>query len=186
MGALGAAAGRLALRERGISVSGTRFDGWTAAVSRRGVVRGSAITLTSVLAGTRFGEAEALDRNCTRFILAAGDRKDDRFRHVDDDLKVQLQRKGSRRWKTIFEDDDGTANDGGDHIRPIEFRAEYGDKIRIIGTNRQAGGCGLDEVYLFCTRGQRGKRLMARYKCTAAEGDKINFVFVDEVFRLKP
>lgn len=127
----------------------------------------------------------ARDSDCDRFILAAGSDPGDKFKHVDDDFKVELQRKGHRRWKTIFEDSDGTVNDGGKHIRPISFRAHYGDKLRITATNKQAGGCGLDQVYLFCKGDKRGKKLLGRTRCSGDDGKRVDYVFLEKTKRLR-
>ena len=128
----------------------------------------------------------ALDRNCDRFILAAGPDSEDRFKHVDDDVRIELRRRGSRRPVVLLNDNDGTANDGGRHIAPIEFNAEYGDVLRIVATNKQAGGCGFDEVQLFCKGWRRGKKLLDRTVCRPRERDRLDYEFLDESFRLRP
>lgn len=164
------------------------FDGlaerFAAAQSRRRMLLGVGAALAAA-GGTSAQVAEDEARGgCSTFILAAGPNRDDKFKHVDDDFKVELRRKSGRRWETIFDDNDGQPNDGTKHIKPIEFRAKEGDLLRITATNRVAGGCGLDEVYLYCKNGGRGKRLLERYLCRPEEEDKLG-VFLDETFRIR-
>ncbi len=177
--------GNGATTAKGDAMDGARFDRFTEELTRRGVLRALSAVLAAGGGMATTLPTAARDRNCNEFILAAGDDPDKEFRHVDDDFKVELRRRRSRRWNTIFEDDDGEINNGGEHIRPITFRADYGDKIRITAINAVSGGCGLDKVVLFCKGRRRGRKLMGRYRCSSEEGNQIG-VFLVEEFRLKP
>lgn len=149
--------------------------------------------VAAVLRGERVGAA-AFDRNCRRFILSAGSNPEDKFRHVDDDLLVELQRKGRRGWKTIFEDDNGTPNNEKGRIKPVKFRARVGDKLRITVHNSEGTGspddsCEFDGAWLFCDeRGSRGKQVVRRYQRTrVGSGNcRANANFIEETFRIKP
>lgn len=172
------------------------FDRLARAFGRAGSRRatfGLAFGGIAAALGAKRVEAAAFDRDCTRFILSAGNRRTTEFEHVDDDLEIELQRKGSRHWKTIYLDDDGTANENGKHASPVKFRAQVGDKIRITATNGAATAgsqaCELDEIWLFCDdRNSRGKRVFDGYDRTeVGSGNcRVNGVFVSETFRIKP
>jgi len=174
-------------------MDGRRFDRLTAALAARGSRR---TALAAILAAAGAGTAGRVSRaasrytfssGCDRFILAAGDRRDTEFEHVDDDFGVQIKRKGKKSWEDLYIDDDGFINEdnGNRHAKPIEFDARVGDKLRIVARNAAPGGCGLDEIWLFCERGGDGKRLLKRYTCSGSEADRTG-VFLDETFRIKP
>lgn len=151
------------------------------AASRRAafVLVGSAVA--TALASER-AEAAAFDRSCDRFVIAARNRK--KFEHVDDNLLVELQAKGGRRWKTVWDDrTDDDVNFNGQPFRIEPFRARIGDKIRISAYNL-GGACDLDEIWLFCADGRgTGKRVLSRYgeDASCAPGK-----FLEETFRIKP
>lgn len=174
-------------------MDGRRFDRLTAALAARGTRRSTLRTALAVAGFAVAGrEARAASRytfssGCDRFILAAGDRRDTKFEHVDDDFGVEIKRKGKKNWERVYVDDDGFINEdnGNRHADPIKFDARVGDKIRIVASNAEPGGCGLDEIWLFCERGGDGKRLLKRYYCTDSEKSRTG-VFLDETFRIKP
>lgn len=166
-------------------MGGAGFDALARAVGRRGSRRaafGAAAAWAATLARGGPAAAATFDRNCSQFQIAARDRK--KFEHVDDNLLIEVQAKGSRRWKSVWDDrTDDNVNYKGDPFRVKPFRAKVGDKIRIRAYNLE-GQCDLDEVWLFCADGRgTGKKLLNRYgpksSCPAAQ-------FVDETVRIKP
>jgi hypothetical protein len=102
---------------------------------------------------------EGFARDCRRFVIAAGPDRDDKFRHVDDDLVIELIPKGKRGGaKVLLEDDNNSPNgNNGDHLKVNPFTAEVGDKIRIVARNEVVGGCELDEIWIHCIEGRGGK-----------------------------
>jgi hypothetical protein len=148
--------------------------------SRRGVA-GAAVAAAAGLLGVRSAGAAAFDRNCSQFVLAGRD--DRNFEHVDDNLFVEVQAKGSRRWKAVWDDrTDDNVNFQGEPFRIRPFRARVGDKIRISAYNVE-GSCDLDEVWLYCANGRgTGKRVLSRYGPKSCAPGK----FFEETFRIKP
>ncbi len=143
--------------------------------------------------GSNRAEAAAFDRDCTRFILSAGSDPARKFRHVDDDLLVEIQRKGRRKWKTVFEDDNDTPNNDKGRINPVKFRARVGDKLRITVNNTAGTGnddsCEFDGAWLFCDeRGSRGKQVVRKFSQTRVGqgGCTSGGNFIEETFRIKP
>lgn len=102
---------------------------------------------------------EGFSRDCRRFVIAAGPDRDDKFRHVDDDLDIELIPKGKRGGaKILLEDDNNSPNgNNGDHLKVNPFTAKVGDKIRIVARNEVVGGCELDEIWIHCIEGRGGK-----------------------------
>lgn len=149
--------------------------------------------IAAALRGERV-EAAAFDRDCTRFIISAGTDPDDKFRHVDDDLTIELVRKGKRKPKSLVTDTNGTPNgEDGRHIKPVKFRARVGDRIRIAVRNSVGTGeddaCEFDGAWLYCDeRGSRGKQVIRKFKRTEVDGKrcKSGADFIDETFRIKP
>jgi hypothetical protein len=170
-------------------VDGTLFDRLTASLARRGSRRiafGIAAG-TMLAAGTAIpASARTFDRDCRRFRLAAGDDPDRRFNNLDDNLLVEVQRKGGRNWETVWDDtNDDNVNFRGEPFRIPPFDAKVGDKLRIQAFNL-GGSCELDEIWLFCERGRhndRGKRLTAGVgrDDSCAEGQ-----FFEETYRIRP
>jgi hypothetical protein len=149
--------------------------------SRRTAV-GAAVAAMAAAAGSRLAPVAAFDRNCDEFVLAA--RNEKKFRHVDDNLLVEVQPKNSNRWRVVWDDtDDNNVNFEGEPFRIKRFRAEVGDRLRIRAFNLE-GPCDLDEIWLFCANGRgSGRRLLQRFgpDNTCPEGE-----FLDETVRIRP
>jgi hypothetical protein len=93
---------------------------------------------------------------CERFLISAGPSKTDRFKHIDDDMFIELLPAGSSP-KVLFKDDNDAPNGpGGSHPTVDPFTAEVGDRIRIVARNEVAGGCELDAIWLHCLEGKGG------------------------------
>jgi hypothetical protein len=94
--------------------------------------------------------------SCERFLISAGPSKTDRFKHIDDDLFIELLPAGGTP-KVLFKDDNDAPNGpGGSHPTVDPFTAEVGDRIRIVARNEEAGGCELDAIWLHCLEGKGG------------------------------
>jgi hypothetical protein len=111
----------------------------------------------------RDGKKEGFDRDCRRFVLAGGPDRDDKFKHIDDDVLIELISKGrNSEVKVLLEDDNDEPNgDDGSHLKVSPFTARVGDKIRIVARNEVVGGCELDEIWLHCIEGRGGKVKLA-------------------------
>lgn len=131
----------------------------------------------------------AFPRNCRHFVIAAGPNRDDKFKHIDDDLRIELIPKGQNGGKRVLLDDDNNGPNGrnGDHIKVPPFTARVGDRIRIIARNEVAGGCELDAIWLHCVEGKGGEvKLSDRItpdQCRA-NANKVG-VFLDKTVRIK-
>jgi hypothetical protein len=94
--------------------------------------------------------------NCEQFLISAGPTKTDRFKHIDDDLFIELLPAGGNP-KVLFKDDNDAPNGpGGSHPAVDPFTAQVGDRIRIVARNEEAGGCELDAIWLHCLEGKGG------------------------------
>lgn len=94
--------------------------------------------------------------SCERFLISAGPSKTDRFKHIDDDLMIELLPAGGNP-KVLFKDDNDSPNGpGGSHPTVDPFTAQVGDRIRIVARNEVAGGCELDAIWLHCLEGKGG------------------------------
>jgi hypothetical protein len=94
--------------------------------------------------------------SCERFLISAGPSKTDRFKHIDDDLMIELLPAGGNP-KVLFKDDNDSPNGpGGSHPTVDPFTAQVGDRIRIVARNEVAGGCELDAIWLHCLEGRGG------------------------------
>lgn len=94
--------------------------------------------------------------SCERFLISAGPSKTDRFKHIDDDLFIELLPAGGTP-KVLFKDDNDAPNGpGGSHPTVEPFTAEVGDRIRFVARNEEAGGCELDAIWLHCLEGKGG------------------------------
>lgn len=128
-------------------------------------------------------------RDCRRFVIAAGPDRDDKFKHIDDDLLIELIPKGKRsNAKTLLEDDNDSPNgNNGAHLKVNPFTARVGDRIRIVARNEVAGGCQLDEIWIHCIEGRGGRVKLfdglTQEECQS-DANRIG-VFVDETLRLK-
>jgi hypothetical protein len=131
----------------------------------------------------------AFPKDCRRFVVSAGSGRDDKFQHIDDDLRIELIPKGKKGGAKVLLDDDNRAPNGNDgaHLKIPPFTARVGDRIHIVATNAVAGGCELDEIWLHCIEGKGGKvKLTDRItpeEC-AANADKVG-VFFDRTVRIK-
>jgi hypothetical protein len=130
----------------------------------------------------------AFSRKCGRFIIAAGPHRTDKFRHIDDDLRIEIIPKSGGAPKTVLNDNNNAPNGAnGDHLRVEPFTAKVGDQVHIVARNEQAGGCELDEIWLHCIEGRGGKvkltdRISPR-ECRR-DADRIG-VFFDKTIRIK-
>jgi hypothetical protein len=94
--------------------------------------------------------------SCEQFLISAGPSKTDRFKHIDDDLFIELLPAGGNP-RVLFKDDNDAPNGpGGSHPTVEPFTAEVGDRIRIVARNEEAGGCELDAIWLHCLEGKGG------------------------------
>ena len=98
-------------------------------------------------------------RNCDRFVISAGPSPNDKFKHIDDDLHIELIAKGKRGGIRVLLRDDNNSPNGpdGDHLRVEPFEARVGDRIHIVARNEVSGGCELDAIWLHCTQGGNGR-----------------------------
>lgn len=98
-------------------------------------------------------------RSCDRFVISAGPSPNDKFKHIDDDLHIELIAKGKRGGIRVLLRDDNNSPNGpdGDHLRVEPFEARVGDRIHIVARNEVAGGCELDAIWLHCTQGSNGR-----------------------------
>jgi hypothetical protein len=131
----------------------------------------------------------AFPKDCRKFQISAGPSRGDKFKHIDDDLFIELIPKGhNRRRETLLNDDNGSPNGpNGDHIKGPEFKARVGDRIHVVARNAQEGGCELDEIWLHCIENPGGKiRLFNRIspRDCRKDADKIG-VFFDETKRIR-
>jgi hypothetical protein len=134
-------------------------------------------------------KGEGFPRNCRHFVIAAGANRDDKFKHIDDDLRIELIPKGNTGGARVLLDDDNNGPNGknGDHIKVPPFTARVGDRIRIIARNEVAGGCELDAIWLHCVEGKGGGvKLSSRIspdQCRA-NANQVG-VFLDKTVRIK-
>jgi hypothetical protein len=131
---------------------------------------------------------ESFSRSCRRFTISAGPDQNDRFRHIDDDLMIELLPKRGGRLEVIFNDDNDSPNGpDGSHPKVEKFSARVGDRIRIIARNEVAGGCELDEIWLHCVD-EDGGRVKLNDAITpedcSGDADTVG-VFFDQIFRIK-
>jgi len=169
-------------------VDATRFDRLTATLaggaSRRGFI-GAALAIAAAVEAGRPSDATARRRRCRKFVLAPSRDPDQKFRHVDDNLLVEVIKKGSRgRTETVWDDtDDNNVNFGGENFRIPAFKARVGDRLRVRAYNL-GGPCELDELWLFCKGSRRGRRLSTGFE--RKESCPTDRPFFDETFRIKP
>ncbi|MCC7021823.1 MAG: hypothetical protein IT338_03295 [Thermomicrobiales bacterium] len=134
-------------------------------------------------------KSAAFPRDCRHFVIAAGPNRDAKFKHIDDDLRIELIPKGKNASARVLLDDDNNGPNGknGDHIKVSPFTARVGDRIRIIARNEVVGGCELDEIWLHCIEGKGGKvKLNSRItpdQCRV-NANKVG-VFLDKTVRIK-
>lgn len=125
--------------------------------------------------------------SCERFLISAGPSKTDRFKHIDDDLFIELLPAGGTP-KVLFKDDNNAPNGpGGSHPTVDPFIAEVGDRIRIVARNEEAGGCELDAIWLHCLEGKGGsvKLLDAVSPAECKKNANTVGVFVDTMVRIR-
>ncbi len=135
------------------------------------------------------GKKEGFPRDCRRFVIAAGPDRDDKFRHIDDDLLIELIPKGKNGGtKVLLEDDNNSPNgNNGDHLKVNTFTAKVGDKIHIVARNEVVGGCELDEIWIHCIEGRGGKvKLTDAITPEECRGDQNRVgVFEDRTVRIR-
>jgi hypothetical protein len=135
------------------------------------------------------GKDEGFPRDCRRFVIAAGPDRDDKFRHIDDDLLIELIPKGKNGGtKVLLEDDNNSPNgNNGDHLKVNTFTAKVGDKIHIVARNEVVGGCELDEIWIHCIEGRGGKvKLTDAITPEECRGDQNRVgVFEDRTVRIR-
>jgi hypothetical protein len=128
-----------------------------------------------------------IPRNCERFVISAGPDKDDKFKHIDDDLFIELIPKGRNvHREVLLKDDNGLPNgDNGKHLSVKPFTAKIGDRIHIVATNAEKGGCELDEIWLHCIESKGGEmRLTKRIKPENCNGDQLG-AFLNALIRIR-
>jgi hypothetical protein len=108
--------------------------------------------------GKKKGKARetGFSASCERFLISAGPSKTDRFKHIDDDLFIELLPAGGPPRVLFKDDNDGPNGPGGSHPTVDPFAAQVGDRIRIVARNEVAGGCELDAIWLHCLEGKGG------------------------------
>ena len=124
---------------------------------------------------------------CERFLISAGPSKTDRFKHIDDDLFIELLPSGGNP-KVLFKDDNDAPNGpGGSHPTVDPFTAKVGDRIRIVARNEVAGGCELDAIWLHCLEGKGGSvKLLDAVTPSECKKDANSVgVFVDTTVRIR-
>jgi hypothetical protein len=132
---------------------------------------------------------DSFPRDCRRFVLAGGPDRDDKFKHVDDDVIIELIPKGKKGdRKILLEDDNGSPNgNNGAHLKVNPFTAKVGDKIHIVARNAVTGGCELDEIWIHCVEGKGGRvRISDAVTPSECRGDagKVG-IFLDRTVRIK-
>jgi hypothetical protein len=130
----------------------------------------------------------AFPRNCKKFVISAGSNINEEFQHIDDDLEIKIIPRNGGAAKTIFNDNNNSANGpNGDHLSVRPFTARVGDQVHIVARNEVAGGCELDEIWLHCIEGRGGKVKLTdsitKAEC-ASDANKIG-VFFDTKVRIK-
>lgn len=124
---------------------------------------------------------------CERFLISAGPSKTDRFKHIDDDLFIELLPAGGNP-RVLFKDDNDAPNGpGGSHPTVDPFTAAVGDRIRIVARNEVAGGCELDAIWLHCLEGKGGsiKLLDAVTPKECKKDANTVGVFLDKTVRIR-
>jgi hypothetical protein len=166
------------------------FDRIVARTATRRGAFGVAAAFSAMLAGRATVaraqvEAEgSFSRDCDRFVLVGENKRKGWWDNVDDNMLIELFPKGSKRSEVIWDDTtDNQVNYQGQPFRIKEFDARVGDKIQITAYNVE-GTCELDEIWLFCADGGRGKRMRDAIKSNTdcpASG-----MFWQGKFRIKP
>ncbi|MGI9254814.1 MAG: hypothetical protein ACR2J8_13805 [Thermomicrobiales bacterium] len=183
-------------------MTGETFDKaiTTAVASRRGALAIAGAAVAGLLAG-RGSEAVAVgaakqgapkaegsfSRSCDRFILVGENKRKGEWNNVDDNMKIELFRKGSKRSEILWDDtSDNNVNNNGVPFKVDEFDARVGDKIQITAYNL-SGGCELDEIWLFCADGGTGRKVHSAVKQdSCASGAYPYGQFFQVKFRIKP
>jgi hypothetical protein len=117
-----------------------------------------------------------------------GPRRTDKFRHVDDDLRIEIIPKNGGTPKIVLNDNNNAPNGPeGDYLRVDPFSARVGDQVHIVARNEVAGGCELDEIWLHCIEGRGGKvKLTDRISPRECRRDANRIgVFLDKTVRIK-
>ncbi|MFM9107468.1 MAG: hypothetical protein ACKOWF_12300 [Chloroflexota bacterium] len=164
-------------------------------VTRRGALGAGAAAAAAVagrwkaaVAAGPSAEGDAFSRDCDRFVLVGENKRKGEWDNVDDNMRIELFRKGSRRSEVIWDDtNDGGVNLNGQNFRIKEFDARVGDRIQITAYNL-GGNCELDEIWLFCADGGRGKKIRSAFESTAEcpSGVYPFGAFAEFRFRIKP
>jgi len=173
-----------------------RFDRLVSrAATRRGAVGlGAALAAAlaaravPALAARADAEGDAFSRDCERFLLVGENKRKGEWDNVDDNMRIDLFRKGSKRAEVIWDDTTDTGvNYNGQNFRIKEFDARVGDRIQVTAYNL-GGNCELDEVWLFCADGGRGKKIRSAFESTTdcASGAYPYGAFLEFRFRIKP
>jgi hypothetical protein len=142
--------------------------------------------------GKKKGKKSTIPGNCERFVISAGPDKNDKFKHIDDDLLIELIPKGGKGGvKVLLNDHDGTVNGTvhgktGRHLSVDPFTAKVGDQIFIRATNAQKGGCELDDIWLHCIEGRGGEmQLTKRIRPEKCDGDQLDRPFLETRIRIR-
>jgi hypothetical protein len=169
-------------------------------IAQRAATRRGALGLAAALAAAATGRSASrsgaasdvaaegsFSRDCDRFLLIGENKRKGEWDNVDDNLKVELFRKGSKRSEIIWDDTSDTqVNFEGKPFRIKEFDANVGDKLQISAFNVD-GACELDEIWLFCADGGRGKKIKSAFESTT-DSSKCpgSGMFYQVRFRIKP
>lgn len=137
--------------------------------------------------GRKKAKGTGFPASCEEFLISAGPSTADRFKHIDDDLLIELlPARGTPR--VLFKDDNDLPNGpGGSHPTVDPFTAKVGDRIRIVARNEVAGGCELDAIWLHCLEGKGGsvKLLDAVTPKKCKKNANAVGVFVDTTVRIR-
>ncbi len=157
-------------------MDGRSFDALTRSVSqlasRRQAVRllgGALIGGVGALATERADAA----RRCRKWAISGGSDPDD-FIAVDDQIYVY------RSGEKIY----GRRRDRAGFFPPITFKADKGDKLRIIANDVELPCYQLDELYLHCIRGRGESRRLTRGVAQVCGHERPKREFFNEVYTI--
>jgi hypothetical protein len=120
--------------------------------------------------------ATAYDKTCERFLLS-GSKNPKREIDVDDDLIVFLN------GESIFRDRDRVIGINLVAIEPIRFRANVGDKLRIVAKDGEGPCRSLSPLWLHCREGGSPRRLTVGVAESCVDGRPPR-KFFDETFKI--
>jgi hypothetical protein len=162
-------------------MDGSRFDELARTLVGRSTRRTTMKAAGGIVAGgimtaLGFGKSRAYNDKCERFILSGGN-KPTKVIDVDDDLAVYLN--GER----IFNDHDGIIGINLEPIDPIKFRAQVGDKLRIVAKDGEGPCRSLSALWLHCRDGGEPVRLTRGVE-ESCDPDRPPRKFFDDTFKI--